>query len=306
MSKKAKDWGRKKNDAKLTPCLETIYFPVNSSFFHRMITMDKLEVPFHYHPEFEISYFIQGFGTRYVGDSIFPFSSGDLVLLGENLPHTWIFDPSCKKVEVVTIQFNLDAIWNNFQKLPEFIIWDDFKARAELGLCPLGIEADKIKKILLKMNREEGLQKLLHLFEVLYLFSICSNVKQLSTTRANNLSNPQSDERMIKVIQFLENQYTDNITLKDAAKIACMNPVAFSRYCKEKTGINFNILLRTIRIGKACQLLQNTPLPISTIAHETGYENLGTFNRQFLEEKKISPSNLRKKFRSINVKIWGD
>ena len=306
MSQKSTHWGRKKIDAKLTPCLETICFPVNSSFFHRKITMDKLEVPFHYHPEFEINYFIQGYGTRYVGDSITPFTPGDLVLLGGNLPHTYILDPGCKKIELVTGQFNVDLIWGPFQKLPEFTLWNEFKNRAELGLSPLGIEATKIKKILLKMSQEEGFQKLLHFFEILYLFSICPTMKRLSSVRANSLPTPQAEERMIKVFQFLENQYSEKITLEDAAKIACMNRVAFSRYCKEKTGINFNILLRTIRIGKACQLLQNTPQPITTIAHETGYENLGTFNRQFLEEKKVSPSNFRKQFQSINATVWGD
>jgi quercetin dioxygenase-like cupin family protein len=46
----------------------------------------------HFHPEYELTYILEGQGMRLVADHLAPFAPGDLVLLGPGLPHTWTSD----------------------------------------------------------------------------------------------------------------------------------------------------------------------------------------------------------------------
>ena len=79
--------------------------------------------PWHFHPEFEILYVIDGFGTSYVADNIKSFQSGDLALLGSNLPHFWKSDQSYLesegnlKVKYIVIQFPHDFFSDAGSKL---------------------------------------------------------------------------------------------------------------------------------------------------------------------------------------------
>ena len=63
---------------------------------------------FHFHPEIEITLIETSSGRRVVGDSIESFAPGDLVLIGENLPHQYVSDSASRKspAQAKVIQFS--------------------------------------------------------------------------------------------------------------------------------------------------------------------------------------------------------
>src|SRR5918992_5049310 len=67
---------------------------------------------FHFHPEVEITLIESSSGRRVVGDSIEPFAPGDLVLLGENLPHQYVSDTASRKSPATAkvIQFRTEFL----------------------------------------------------------------------------------------------------------------------------------------------------------------------------------------------------
>ena len=58
------------------------------SFIIRKFDKSAFEAPYHFHEEYELTYILHGSGKRYVGSHMENFSTGDLVLLGANLPHS--------------------------------------------------------------------------------------------------------------------------------------------------------------------------------------------------------------------------
>ena len=82
----------------------------NKSFADFWVKVNAFGFHWHYHPEVEICYVKQGRGKRIIGESIEGFEDGDLVLVGSNIPHSWItddeFNSSSKQIEVYVIQFD--------------------------------------------------------------------------------------------------------------------------------------------------------------------------------------------------------
>ncbi len=93
----------------------------NQSFLAYSFTLPSFEFKWHFHPEYELTLITRGSGKRLVGDSYQNYETGDLVLLGPDLPHTWVSNPSkkAKYVSAVVIQFS-GAFIQAFLKLPEF------------------------------------------------------------------------------------------------------------------------------------------------------------------------------------------
>lgn len=44
-------------------------------------------MPLHAHEEYELIYFVSGNGKEYIGDMVLDYNSGDLTLIGRNVPH---------------------------------------------------------------------------------------------------------------------------------------------------------------------------------------------------------------------------
>jgi AraC-like DNA-binding protein len=98
----------------------------------------------------------------------------------------------------------------------------------------------------------------------------------------------------LEVVNYVIDNYKNNISLVEAAKIVNMSESAFSRYFMKTTGNRFSEFVSRIRLGRACVMLYETDKNISTIAFSSGYNNLANFNRQFVKLKGITPREYRK------------
>lgn len=62
---------------------------------------------------------------------------------------------------------------------------------------------------------------------------------------------------------------------------------------KEQSGGNFADYLETLRIEKACELLQDRQLTVNDVAETVGYNSVQSFRRAFKRVKGVSPKELR-------------
>src|SRR3954465_12807271 len=87
------------------------------SFIFRKFDSSAFDAPYHFHAEYELTYILEGRGKRYVGSHMQNFTSGDLVLVGPNLPHCWKLEPG-KEVQTtasaIVIQFTGSFLGDEF------------------------------------------------------------------------------------------------------------------------------------------------------------------------------------------------
>ncbi|WP_078546766.1 helix-turn-helix domain-containing protein [Litchfieldia alkalitelluris] len=96
-----------------------------------------------------------------------------------------------------------------------------------------------------------------------------------------------------KVVENIQQNYMEDISLEQCADEAGTNPYTLSKAFKQIVGINFIDYLTELRIDKAKELLLQTDLKINDVAEQVGYRH-SYFNRIFKKQMGVPPSQYRK------------
>lgn len=259
----------------------------------------------HFHPELELHYIIKGHGTQYIGDTVSTFSDGDLILLGENLPHTWrcaegYFQGNPEvEVEAFVLQFLPTCLGRDFLALPETQCILGLLEKAKKGMIIHGETKRKLAKILYKTEKAGQLDRVIHLLKILKILESSSEYETISPGYANShLGNISEMQRLDKIYSYVLTNYPNEISLENIAAIASLSVSSFCRYFKTMTNKTFFEFLIEIRISNVCRALIEDKLPIEVICYECGFNNVSNFYRHFNKITGMTPLVYKKKYLS--------
>jgi AraC-like DNA-binding protein len=103
--------------------------------------------------------------------------------------------------------------------------------------------------------------------------------------------------RIEDAVAFVENRYSEELSLPGIAEHFGLNASYFSRLFARHTGMPLFSFVNRLRIQKSCVLLKRSGLSILEIAFSVGYNNLSHFNRYFRRVMGESPREYRKRAR---------
>ncbi|WP_420457649.1 helix-turn-helix domain-containing protein [Neolewinella sp.] len=271
----------------------------HQSFLNRFARVPHLYNNWHYHRELELLYVIRGDGTRFVGDSIEPFFSGDLVLVGSDVPHFWRSDARYFEgreevyAELILTQFVPDLLGDAFE-LSEFRPIKKLIERAQHGIRFLAATRDQAGKILHRITATKGSKRIILLLQLLELLATTEEYYPLSTLGYRKLLTDASSQRLREVSDYMLKHYLRPLPLPEVAAVANMSEKAFCRFFKGATQKTFVQFLTELRVSHACKLLLSHNQPIGEVCFASGFNNLSNFNRLFKRTMGRTPRQYRR------------
>ena len=190
------------------------------------------------------------------------------------------------------------------QNLPWEYVWIEFdglRVKEALDLTELSVNTP-VYHSHSKDLREQLMNEMLyivhhakespfHLIGHLYLFLDYLTQSAKSTKLVQ--SSKMSDYYIKEAINYIEQNFQNNITIEDIAAVCGINRSYFGKIFRNSIGRSPQEFLMNYRMVKATELLKLTSLSIAEIGSAVGYENQLHFSRAFKTIYGISPREWR-------------
>lgn len=105
-----------------------------------------------------------------------------------------------------------------------------------------------------------------------------------------------SQEIVKKVMKFITENYSQNISLRSLAEQFFISPFYLCHIFKKETGSTITNYLSKVRLDNAVRLLKNPTIPIKQIPYQVGYSDEYYFYKVFKKAFQITPANFRKQY----------
>ncbi len=255
--------------------------------YHNVMA-DVFKWNYHYHPEVELVFVFDGIGRRHVGNHVSYYESGDLVLIGSNLPHAGFGYGALAMHEEVVVQFSDEII----HRSPEFLAILELLEKSKTGLCFGKKTRELLRDKFVKIKQIHGIERFLVLIEILKSLSETNDYFCLNERVFEKGTFTKDQQRARRIFDFIKENYARDITTNEVAEISNLTVPAFCNYFKKNFGVTFTDFLNQFRINQACLLLTENQ-NISEVGFQCGFNSLAYFSRTFKQVKNLSPKEFQ-------------
>lgn len=272
--------------------------PENRSFLIRVDENEAINSSFHFHEDYELTLVESGYGSRFVGNHMVNFTTGDLVLVGSNVPHCWKFDQNVTHASLISIQFQIENLGYSFLSRPELRHIYEMLTSCKSGLVLKGLLRSHITSNIHRLLIEiEPFSQIMQLMHIIHLVSKSDEKDFLSAKDLSVSIYDQNDQKMVKVFSYIQDHFHLDISLEDAAAEAGLSVNAFCKFFKRTTQKTFIQTVTEYRMDYSKQLLLTTDLQMGEVAYNSGYSDISHFFRTFKKSTGFSPLKYRQAYK---------
>ena len=264
----------------------------------------------HSHEFFELVYLRAGRGTHWIGEARYPIQAGDVYVISPGEPHAYdTLDDG--EMRIVNLLFlpeilervplsgaGLDGLTRLLYIEPLFREEAQFAHRLNLR----GESAYRVEACLVEMLREQRADVPGHELMLTSLF--CALLVWLSRAYEQQIVREGSEPEFVRrhdvveaAVRYIESHHAEPISLADVAQHTAMSPSRLAHLFKQHTQRSILAYLHEYRIGRICEELLRTDVPVTELAANLGYGDLRFFHRVFRRQVGYSPTAYRRLFR---------
>lgn len=227
---------------------------------------------------FELEMIISGEGANYINGIEYPHKKGNIIFARYG-------DIRCSKNKFLCYYLHLDMeskTENLLKSIPTFTNAIDYSVLEECFTEIIKIYEDGEKRQLLIQSK---------IFELFDLISEQNNTNE----RINNIKSGITPETIRDAVDYINENYSENITLKSIAEHANFSPIYFHKMFTAYMGMTPHAYLSKKRLETAKLMLLTTELSMSEIVEKCGFSSNSYFDFHFKKEFGITPSDFRKR-----------
>jgi len=278
------------------PDLELIDVGAARSFNVRSHGYPYRTVRWHFHPEYEIHLIVETTGRAFVGDYLGTFGPGNLVMTGPNVPHNWISDTEpgvAVGCRCIFVQFTAEFINNCLGLFPELQDAKPLLLDAQRGIEFPDETGRLVAPVMAALRDATGIERIELFLRLMRHLTDCRNRRLLASVAYRAAPSDYMADSFNHVLAHVRANYTGLLRESELAALCGCSRGALSRKFRRHTGLTFVQYVNRLRIRHACDLLTIGRAKIVDICYQSGFNNLSNFNRQFLQQKRMSPTVFR-------------
>lgn len=232
----------------------------------------------------EIQYISGGKAHIRIGGHAYDVQKGDVVIYNAGIMHDECADP------VSGMAFYNCGIKNfRLPNLPECHLL----ARDVKPILHAGNMADDIQAIFRLLFEQVSKKKICATFICYHLLNALLTILTNQLPQEKLIQRNKFNASFQECKAFIDEHFTENISVEELSKIANMSVSGFSHHFKKVFGLSPIQYLIHLKIGLGQKLLITTDKSVTEVSMNLGYDNVSHFNSQFKKIVGTSPRNYR-------------
>lgn len=259
--------------------------------------------PLHFHEDYMLSLTLNVRGTRITGRTADDFTEKDLIIIFPGVPHCYKRDAAYANTdcEAVAVQFSRDmSSWKLFETEHMRPIHTMLN-RQVAGLQFSAPVVDRVRDRLLRLPELRGFESVVLFMDILNDLAQAGPDEMQVIGPEDYFAQQGSNDRIKKILQFVENNYHRKLSLEEISAEVGMSPSAACRFFKKNTYQNLWDYINSYRIVRAAQLIVQSDDPIAEVGARCGFNNISNFNHAFRERLGSTPGDYRRRYGSTLI-----
>ena len=256
-------------------------------------------VPWHWHPFFEIDLVTEGEAEYRTTQEKLTLKAGDIIFFNSNILHTVTAEGNKGEYSLYAHLFNVHYIAGNYESLLAEKYVNPVIRNKSIEIMTVRPDEEvyeEIKKHFINAVEFNKKAEFGHEFKVR---NEIDNIWMLLLQKFDRIptkysdSDPTEIERVKKMILYIQNNFSDNLSLEKIAAEAGISIRECTRCFRRNISVSPMKYLNDYRIQMAAQMLLQEAESIMTISEKCGFSSMSYFGKVFKEAMNCTPREFR-------------